>query len=108
MWKIRVVDALTPQLPAVCSPAEIGYHISVHLSAVFDLALHIQLGVTSSGHLTAQDAAHRGPAIPQQTMLLGEVGLTAVVGSVRQGREESACSSKGRRVGECFSFSLID
>lgn len=64
--------------------------------------------MTSKGHLTDQDAAQRGPAIPQQTMLLGENGLAAVVGRGRQGREELACSSNSRRVGECVSFSLID
>lgn len=99
MWKVRVVDALTPQLPVVCLPARIGKHSSVHLSAVFALALRIQLVMTSKGHLMAQDAAHRGPAIHQQTLFFGEDGLAAVVGWGRQGREELACSSNGRRVG---------
>lgn len=55
--------------------------------------------MTSKGHLVAQDAAHRGLAIHQQTLFLGEDGLAAVVGRGRQGREELACSSNGRRVG---------
>ena len=47
--------------------------------------------MTSTGHLTAQDAAHSGPAIPQQTMILGEDALAAVVGREdRQGKSYPA------------------
>lgn len=62
----QVVDALTPQL-----------------LAVFALAFHRQLVMTSKGRLMAQDGEYRGPAILQQTMFLGEDGLAVAVAKGR-------------------------
>lgn len=54
VWKVRVVDMLRPQLPTVCYLLEWdNTPLSTHSSPACALALHIQLVMTSKGHLTA-------------------------------------------------------